>query len=55
MSNEANCEWHEDEDGQYFTACGNTFEFCEGALDDNGFKFCPYCGNRIIGDNHETP
>jgi len=42
-----NCVWHEDEHGVYDTLCGNSFEFNEGAPCENGFLFCPYCGQQL--------
>lgn len=41
------CRWSADEDGTYFTRCGNAFQFFDGAPDDNKFKFCPYCGGVL--------
>ena len=49
------CGWGlEDEDdyqGQdtdYSTSCSRSFMFNEGSVEDNGFKFCPFCGKRIV-------
>lgn len=41
------CEWHEDPDGVWSTGCGTAFEFLTGGPEENGFKFCPYCGAEI--------
>jgi hypothetical protein len=46
------CEWTPEsqilEDNQTFqTDCGQTFQFFAGGPLENGFKFCPYCGNVI--------
>ena len=41
------CEWTPDDDGYYQTTCRNTFSFTEGALSDNKFIYCPYCGCKI--------
>ena len=42
------CIWIEDEHGGYWeTGCKAKFEFIEGDIKDNSFKFCPYCGNLI--------
>ena len=44
----AKCEWKADSDGVYQTSCSNAFTFeCDGPK-DNGFKFCPYCGLRLL-------
>lgn len=43
------CEWKENEEyGYWETGCKATFEFIEGDMDDNSFKFCPYCGKKIL-------
>ena len=42
------CTWKlDDEYGMYETGCGNAFECIEGDIEENNFKFCPYCGGRI--------
>lgn len=41
------CAWVETEDGQWETECMEIFEFNDGTPDENGFKFCPYCGTKI--------
>jgi len=44
------CHWTFD-DNEYApmwnTGCNNTFSFTEDGIEENGFKYCPYCGNRI--------
>ena len=45
---EGQCEWHEDERGLWHTQCGNVFEFYDGGPKENNFRFCPYCGRRLI-------
>lgn len=32
------------------TQCKQIFQFMEGDIQDNGFLFCPYCGNKILED-----
>lgn len=41
------CEWNEDEDGVWVTECQELFEFNECGPQENGFKFCPYCGKKL--------
>jgi rRNA maturation endonuclease Nob1 len=42
------CIWKEDEEyGMYETGCGNAFQTIEGDIEENNFKFCPYCGGSI--------
>lgn len=44
------CTWKLDEEYQmYETGCGNAFECMEGDIEENNFKFCPYCGGKIVG------
>ena len=44
----AKCEWTYDPDGYYETACGGAQVFEIGDIDDNLYKYCPYCGKEII-------
>jgi hypothetical protein len=43
------CTWKpEYPDGQpYNTSCGNAWFFTEGTAQENGAKFCVYCGKSI--------
>jgi hypothetical protein len=41
------CQWSEDEDGNWETACGQTFVLSEGTPSENSFKFCCYCGKQL--------
>jgi len=34
-------------DGYYKTECDEAFEITAGTPEDNRFKFCPYCGEKI--------
>jgi hypothetical protein len=43
----APCEWEENSDGQYEADCGNIFEVIEGTPEENGFKFCTFCGKPL--------
>jgi len=44
------CQWEEDkhEPGAYDTKCDKRFLFIEGTPDYNNFKYCPYCGGKLI-------
>ena len=49
MQKKENCEWVRDEWEDYFaTQCGNTFQFIVDGPEENDFKFCPYCGGRLV-------
>jgi uncharacterized Zn-finger protein len=41
------CRWTEDENGNWFTACGEAHVFIEGGPVENGHRYCPYCGREI--------
>lgn len=42
------CEWKQDEDGVYFTGCGEGFYFADGTkIGETNFKYCPYCQKPI--------
>jgi len=41
------CKWKLDEEGIYSTDCGHEFFFDSGTLEENGAKFCQYCGSTI--------
>lgn len=43
-----NCKWVEDYNGTWETSCENAFEITEGTPDENGMKYCPYCGKKLI-------
>lgn len=44
------CVWiYDPDDDVYMTStCDQLFQFTTGGIAENGFKFCPYCGGRII-------
>lgn len=48
MENE-NCEWHldDEEGGAWESACGQLWYFEDGDAEDNGMKFCPFCGRHL--------
>ena len=47
------CEWTQDREfygdatGQWNTGCDNCFTLFDGTPDDNGMKFCCYCGKEL--------
>ena len=41
------CTWHQDEDGTWWTTCGNAFVLNDGKPSENKMKFCPYCGAKL--------
>jgi hypothetical protein len=41
------CAWLQDVDGNYHTGCGHTFFFDTGTAQENGAKFCQYCGKGM--------
>jgi len=45
------CQWNrkvEDERSDvYTTSCDHEFMFYDGTFEENGYKFCPYCGKEI--------
>lgn len=51
------CSWDCDggrEDGGYYESdCGYTFSFTDDGLEENGFKFCPFCGKPIQAVYHD--
>ena len=47
------CKWVEDEDGDWETECGHIFIVCYGKPEENGFRFCPYCGEEILEVEYE--
>ena len=42
------CGWYEDEDAIWHTACGHQWFFDSGTPEDNGQKFCGYCGRSLV-------
>lgn len=37
--------------GTYDTSCGNVHCLTEGDIAENGYKFCPHCGKKILEKN----
>lgn len=42
------CQWSEDEDGNWDTACNEIFTFTDGGPKENNAKFCLYCGGELV-------
>ncbi len=51
----APCNWAEDEDGNWFTDCGDGFTFIDGTPDENHMKFCCYCGKPLTVSRYKEP
>uniref|UniRef100_A0A6M3JVJ2 Uncharacterized protein n=1 Tax=viral metagenome TaxID=1070528 RepID=A0A6M3JVJ2_9ZZZZ len=50
------CEWREDSDGVWFTACDEAFVFTEGGPVENKMRWCCYCGAALMAVAYdETP
>jgi rRNA maturation endonuclease Nob1 len=50
------CVWKVDDCGIWCTSCENMFELTSGDPHENGFRFCPYCGEKLsvlIEENKE--
>lgn len=47
------CTWTQDIDGIWQTSCGQAQEFTTGTLEENGYKFCPYCGKMLEAKEYE--
>lgn len=51
MPDEKTCEWVENGEDCFDTACRKNFEFSDGGVADNGFEYCPFCGGAIVIQN----
>ncbi len=48
------CFWQETEWGIWEAKCTrNEFEFNDGGPEENDFKFCPYCGQKLVSLRRE--
>ncbi len=46
--NAIRCEWiYDDPYEKYDTKCGESFCFINDGVEENGYKHCPNCGNKI--------
>jgi hypothetical protein len=41
------CNWTQDSDGNYDTACKQAFTMIDGTPEQNGMTYCCYCGKRL--------
>lgn len=41
------CKWSIDEDGTWWTDCGNVHVFTDGGPTENRHQYCPYCGRPV--------
>ena len=44
----AQCEWKPDDDGVYWTTCGNAFTFIDAGPKENKMAHCCYCGGKLV-------
>jgi len=50
------CEWRYSEpDNAWATACGHMFVFVDEGPEENGAKFCQYCGSRLVPVREKEP
>lgn len=42
------CRWKADEDGNWWSSCGEGFVFNDGGPVENRMRYCPYCGKRLV-------
>ena len=48
------CVWREESNQDYWdTSCNNQFVLIGGTPEDNGMKYCPYCGKEIKESHDE--
>lgn len=41
------CTWKEDEDGVWYTECGEVFVVIDGIPKENNMRYCCYCGKPL--------
>lgn len=49
------CQWCEDEDGIFQTACGHSFTFEADGPRENGCRCCFYCGHPLEPVRYQEP
>lgn len=42
------CRWTYDPDYCWDTGCKNAFSFTDGGPAENEFKYCCYCGGKLV-------
>lgn len=49
VEQKSECEWklEDSEQNLYVTECENRHLIFEGTPEENGYKYCPYCGRKI--------
>ncbi len=47
MSRADTCRWEQDDEGNWPTQCDQMWCFIVGGVEENGVKFCPYCGGKV--------
>lgn len=52
-ANEKGCKWVLEYDSSWDSQCGVTFLFNHKGPIYNGFKYCPYCGNKMNQNEKE--
>jgi len=55
MNDPKECKWSEDEDGNWWTECGEGHCFIAGSPTDNKQRFCGYCGGKLIEHKLKQP
>lgn len=53
LSERGLCHWKPDQDGVYWTTCGNAFTFIDAGPSANKMKFCCYCGGTMSEQRFE--
>jgi hypothetical protein len=49
------CNWTEDEDGNWWTECGEGFTFSDGTPIENRMRYCCYCGQPLVEQKYVEP
>ena len=48
MTTANKCEWKDDGDGNWWTSCGEVWNFLYGGPTGNGMNYCPFCGKLLV-------
>lgn len=49
------CEWREDADGNWDSACDEKWSFIDGGPAENCARFCHGCGGRLVAVPYVDP